>query len=458
MKRLLVILISVFMANSAYAFSTIRDTEIETTVRALATPIFKAAGLVPENITIILVNDPQINAFVAGGQNMFINTGLIMIFPKPEVLQGVMAHETGHIAGGHLARNSDKMKDLTIGSLVSYGLGAITAVMGAPQAGIAVMQGGSQIAQREALQYSRQNENSADEAALKFLDRTGNTASGLLELMEYLNNLEHNLYGEINPYLQTHPLSSERIEHVRNHVNSTPYIKTGGTITPQIREEYARCYVKLHAFFDPVDATLKKYPPSDQSLLAHYARAIAYQKIPDLPKSFAELDVLLKTYPKDPYFNELKGQILFENGHITDAIPYYQHAVAAMPGDALLNLGLGTTEVAAADDTDLPQSGPWLKDAIDHLNYAQLKESANLEILQQIEIAYGRSGQIGMAYLSHAESALLEKKNDEARNFAHLAEMNLPAGSPASIRAADILKNVKPNGKKDKGGSGERIP
>ena len=432
------LIIALFFSSSAYALSTIRDAEIEHAIRDLGTPIFKAAGLVPENINLILVSDPQINAYVAGGMNLFINTGLLLQFDKPEVIQGVMAHESGHIAGGHLARNNDLYKNITMGSIISYGLGAITAALGSPQAGIAIMQGGSQIAQREALQYSRQNEDSADEAGLKFLDKTGNTASGLLELLQYLNTLEHDLYGAMNPYTLTHPLSRQRILHIQNHVMMT-HLSRGGTITPAIRTEYARSIIKLHAFFEPVDKTLKKYPPSTITLAARYARAIAYQKIPDLTKSFYELDRLLKDYPHDPYFNELKGQILFENGHASDAVSYYTKAVETLPNEPLLELGLAMAQIGTADNQP-ENSKALLESAAQHLSNAHLEEPSNLMVLEQLEIAYGKSGQKGMAYLTRAEQALLTRNKDEVKRFAALAEKFLPAGSPSALRARDIEK------------------
>jgi predicted Zn-dependent protease len=428
------------ISTNAYALSTIRDTEIETTIRNLSTPIFKTAGLVPEDVAIIIVSDPSINAFVAGGMNIFINTGLIMQFEKPEVLIGAIAHETGHIAGGHLARNSDKFKNITVGSVISYGLGAVAMALGSPDVGMAVMQGGTQVAQREMLQYSRQNEESADQAGLKFLARTGNSASGLLELLEYLNRQEHALYGKLNPYAMTHPLSRQRITHIRNYVAGSS--QTKGGITPSLRTNYTRSFIKLHAFFDPVEQTLKKYPVSDTSINARYARAIAYQKIPDLTSSFAELDSLIEKFPSDPYFQELKGQVLFENGRAAEAVPYYNKAVALMPSSALLKLGLAMSQIAAAD-MDGANSILLLQSAIEQLHNAHVKEPANIMILNQLEIAYGKSGMKGMSYLYHAEAAALQKNKNDVVKFAKLAEKYLPADSPSATRAKDLLKNTE---------------
>lgn len=423
----------------AFAFSTIRDAEIETCIRQLATPIFKAAGLVPENVSIIIVNDPQINAFVAGGMNVFINTGLMMDFENPEVLQGAMAHEVGHISGGHLARNSDVFKNAALGSAISYGLGAVAVALGAPDVGIAVMQGGSHVAQRGMLQYSRENEESADQAALKFLDKTGNPSTGLLELLEHLNKQEYLLYGKQNPYARTHPLSRERILHIRNHHGMKA---SQGTISAALRADYTRSYVKLHAFFDPVSETLKKFPLTDNSVNARYARAIAYQRVPDLTKSFKELDSLLAEFPKNAFFHELKGQTLFENGRAQEAIGYYQKSVALLPSEPLLKLGLAMAQIGAADAAPA-KSAQLLESAISQLSNAHVREPSNLMVLEQLEIAYGKSGKLGMAYLARAEKAILQKNKNDIEKFARLAEKHIPAGSPSAVRAKDILKNLK---------------
>jgi predicted Zn-dependent protease len=439
-RLLMALCLTLGVASSAYAMATVRDAEIETTIRKLATPIFKTAGLVPENITIIIVNDPQINAFVAGGMNLFIHTGLLMQFDKPEVLLGTIAHETGHISGGHLARNSDKFKNISLGTAMSYGLGAVAAALGSPDVGMAVLQGGTQAAQRTMLQYSRENEESADQAALNFLDRTHNSASGLLELLEYLNREEHALYGNLNPYTLTHPLSRERIAHIRNHVG-VPSTEGAGTISVELRRDYVRSYVKLHAFFDPAQQTLKKYPQSNKTVNARYARAIAYQKIPDLDKSFKELDSLIAEYPADPYFAELKGQILFENGRALESVQYYKKAVQLLPSQSQLVLGLAMAEIAAADG-DMAHSKQLLPAAINSLNDVHLKEPANMMVLEQLEIAYGKSGMKGMSYWAHAEQALLANNKNDARKFAHLAEKYLSANSPSAMRVKDMLKNL----------------
>ncbi len=427
-------------ARAGEPLSVIRDTEIETTIRGLATPIFKAAGLKPENVRIIIVNDPQINAFVAGGMKLFLYTGLLTEFKSANVLQGVIAHETGHIAGGHLARGSERYQDAATTSTLGYLLGAAAAVGGAPQAGMAIIAGSSHVNQREVLQFSRENEQAADQAGLNFLDRTHSSSEGLLELLQFLSQKENQLYGDINPYTLTHPLSRERVSHIRNHLEHSPYRTNLGS--PAIKAAYRRIYVKLRAFLQAPNATLARYPLSDTSLEARYARAIAYYKIPDLPKALAEIDSLIDDYPKDPYFYELKGQILFENSRVVDAILPYSKAVALMPDAPLIRLGLATAQIASASDDGEAEATKLLRDATEELQAARKQEPDNGAILEQLVIAYGRQGQLGLSYRYQAEQAMLAKDKNQARRYAELAKKYLPPDSPDRVRINDIINSL----------------
>lgn len=439
-------LLTASLAQAKEGISLIRDTEIETTLRVTANPIFKAAGLKPQNVRIIVVNNPQINAFVAGGMNLFIHSGLLMEFDDVNVIQGVIAHETGHIAGGHLARGSERYKNASYGTALSYALGAAAALGGSPQAGMAIIAGGSHINQREILQFSRENEDAADQAGLTFLDRSHTSAQGLLELLQYLSRKEMQAYGDINPYILTHPLSRERVIHIRQHLETSPYKEDPHS---KLEERYKRCYVKLRAYMQSPAATLKRYPVSDHSVIARYARAIAFYRQPDLEAALKEINGLIKEYPNDPYFYELKGQMLFEGSRVAEAIAPYEKAVSLMPDEPLLELGLAMAQIATADNGVEPPK-PLLESATKHLLTGYRKEPANFSIIEQLVIAYGRQGQMGLSYLFQAEGAVLGKNKGDAKRFADLAKQNLPLGSPESLRANDILNNLNRKGEKGK--------
>ncbi|MEA2778723.1 MAG: hypothetical protein QOK29_267 [Rhodospirillaceae bacterium] len=419
----------------------IRDAEIETTIRAYATPLFAAAGLDPRAVHVYLLQADDLNAFVAGGMNLFLYTGLIIRSERPAQLIGVIAHETGHIAGGHLARFQQGLRSATLESIISMVLGIGAAVAGgSPGAAAGGMIGGQDMARRSLLQYTRTMESSADAAALTFLDRTHQSARGLLEFFAILKQIEFALLGQRNPYLQNHPLTTDRIANVQAHVDQSPYSNIPDP--PDWAEAHKRMAAKLIGFLWPLPRVLQRYPESDNSLYARYARSIAYYRVGQLQRSLPILDGLMKEHPSDPYFQELKGQILYENGRGREALPYYEKALALAPDQPLLRMELAQVQVEQEDPM-------LLKPAIDGMNLVVRDEPRNPAAWRLLGIAYGRDGQLGMAALSLAQSAAEAGRAREAKRQAQQALQQLPYGSPAWLRAQDIVTTSKSD---DKGG------
>jgi len=409
----------------------IRDAEIETTIRAYATPLFAAAGLDPQSVRVYLVNDDTLNAFVAGGMNLFIYTGLLMRSESANQLIGVIAHETGHIAGGHLARTQEALEHATAESILAFVLGIGAAIAtGDSGAGAAVIAGGQSIAQRSLLQYSRTQESAADQAALSYLDRTAQSARGILEFLEFLGDQELLLSNQQDPYLRTHPLSRDRVDTVRNHVAGSPY--ADAPEPPDFVVAHARMRAKLVGFLRPLGRVLQQYPESDNSLEGRYARAIAYYRAPDLKRALPLIDGLIAERPDDPFFQELKGQILFENGRALEALPYYEAAVRLQPHAPLLRQGLAQVQLESGD--------PGLnRAALGQLDEVVRIEPDNAGAWRLLSIAYGRDGQLGMTALALAESASARGNAKEARLQADRALKLLPENSPAWLRAQDIF-------------------
>ena len=305
----------------------IRDVEIETMLRTFEMPVWRAAGLDPNAMHFYIVQDPQLNSFVAGGQNIFMNTGTILRADRPNELVGIMAHETGHIAGGHLARFATEMHDATIKAIIAMAVGAAASVVGHDYRGIGgAMAGGEGVGERSFLSFSVAQEGAADHAAIKFLDATHQSSKGLLDFFKILEPEELLSPAQQDPYMRTHPLTTERIAYIEQHVAQSPY--TNNPDPPQWIPMLADVKAKLRGFLDPPEKTLEKYPTTDQSVPARYARAVAYYRIPEVDKALAEIDSLLHEQPDNPYFWELKGQILFDNGRVAKAIGPYQRAVA----------------------------------------------------------------------------------------------------------------------------------
>jgi predicted Zn-dependent protease len=415
--------------------SVIRDAEIEQTLREFTTPIFRAAGLTPEAINLIILQDDSINAFVAGGSNIFIHTGLIMNSETPGMLLGVLAHETGHIAGGHLARGAEALQNAQIGTILSYLLGAAAAVAGSTDAGMAIMQGGQHTAMRVFLSHTRSNEQSADQAALNYLDSMQVSASGLLSIFEKLRSQELRQFGEPDPYALTHPLTRERIAHIRNHVSQSSIPKD--RVPEKFNLLHARMLAKLRGFTQPQQLTLRMYPESDQRLEARYARAVAFYRQSDMLKALAEIDSLLKEYPDDPYFHELKGQFLYEHGKIPEAIASYRKASELLPESALIRTGLAQSLLAEGKNpAHLPQ-------AIRELEISTTRDATDPSAWRLLGIAYGRAGEKGRSNLALGEEALLRNEPEQAEAFGREALKQLPAGDPGSLRAEDIIALAK---------------
>jgi predicted Zn-dependent protease len=426
--------LALLLVNQARAqdLQMLRDAEIETDLRTFETPVYRAAGLDLDALHIYLINDPALNSFVAGGQNIFMNTGTLMRAETPNQIVGIMAHETGHIAGGHIARSEDAMRKASYEGIAAMVLGiALAAVTGG--AGGAALLGASGVAERAWLRYSIEQEARADQAALSFLDRTHQSAKGLLQFFEILQQQEFLTGQREIPYLRTHPLTDQRIDYVREHVRNSPY--SDNADPPEWVAMLKRVKVKLEGFLQAPEQTLTEYPTSDQSLTARYARAIAYYRIPDLGHALPEVDALIRDYPSDPYFAELKGQMLFENGRIADAVGPYTQASKLDPTSMLLRTELAQVQLETNDPALVPIARA-------HLEEVTRYEIQNAEAWRLLAIAYGRGNNMGLMALALAEQGASSGNNDMARGQALHAMQLLPAG-PARQRAQDIADEAK---------------
>jgi predicted Zn-dependent protease len=406
--------------------SGIRDTEIEQDIRTLAAPIWRAAGLEPHDVAIYLVNDKQLNSFVAGGQAIFINTGLILRAENANQLVGVLAHETGHVVGGHILRAKEAMKNASIESIIAM---VVAAAAGAAGRSGAPLYGAMGVGERSFMRFSTAQEATADHAALNYLDRACQSARGLLKFFEILQSSEMLSGDRQDPWTHTHPLTAQRIEYLREHVQRS---RCSNAPEPAGSAELMhRIQVKLRAFLDPPSTTLASFPESDHSVMARYARAIAYYRIPKIDAALPAIDGLIRDYPNNAYFRELKGQMLFENGHVRDAVQPYEQAVRLAPKSPLLRISLSQVLIETGD-------GALNKRAIAYLNDASRSEGRESEVWHFLAVAYGRDNQLGMAALSLAEEALAAGKKKEATQQAIRAKQLLLKNSASYLRADEI--------------------
>ncbi len=420
---------SFLVTATVQAATLIRDAEIENTIALYSKPIFQAAGLPAEGIEIYLVKDSRLNAFVTGGQKLFIHTGLLQQSRTPEQVIGVIAHETGHIAGGHLSRLKQKMQGVSPESILGYILGGAAIIAGQADAGTALILGGQNAARQSILQYSRTEEGSADQAAVSYLDKAKVSSKGLLQFFEILKRQEVTKASNQNPYFRSHPLTSERISFLKSHVEQSNLSDTN--VSPFFKERHARMRAKLDAYLLPAAHTLRLYPVGDKSIAGRYARAQAYHLDSQLDKAMAELDSLITERPEDPYFRELKGQIYFENGKLDLAIPEYEKAIELLPNQPLLLVNLGRAYLETEDPGQLTK-------AIDIFEQTIKVETQSPFIWRQLGIAYGRAGRMAESSLALAEEAYLQRRYKDAIFLAGRAEKSLKTGSRHWIQAQDL--------------------
>jgi predicted Zn-dependent protease len=419
----------------------VRDAEIEHTIRAYASPIFEAAGLDPDAVTIRIVGVDDVNAFVLGGQNLFITVGLLNLAQNSNQVIGVIAHETGHMAGGHLARSVEEQRNAMLESIIAMVLGAGAMATGAPGAGQAVMMGGEQVAQRQLLMNSREHEAAADTAALTFLDRTGQSARGFADFLSLLQQQEGSMGKQVE-FVIDHPLTQDRIDEVKHHVETSKF--SDAKEPPEFDEMLALAQAKLVGFLQPQEQIFYRYPETDNSMAGRYAHAIAYYRIPNLGKALPLIDGLIAERPNDPYFYELKGQMLYENGRVREAIPPYEQAVKLLPDEPQIRVGLARAQLETNDP------------ALNTQALANLTEAVHVDkqfppVWDGLAVAYGRAGQFGQAALALAEKAMLYHDYKEARSEIARAEKSLPRDSAGWLRAQDIKQALKNRKSDDEG-------
>jgi predicted Zn-dependent protease len=412
----------------------IRDAETEAYMRRISDPIFSAAGLDPAAVHIYLLNDSDINAFVAEGQNLFMFTGTIAAAEAPNELIGVIAHETGHMAGGHLTRTAEGMSKIQRPMLIGMLLGIGAMVAGSPQAGAAILTGAQTIGMRSALTYTRTQEASADQAAVRFLTQTQQSGRGVLAFFQRLSNQEIMRARSLDPYSVSHPLSAERITSLQREVDASPYVSAKDP--PADVAQLKLIQGKISGFLETSDIVMRRYPPRDTSAPARYARAAAYYRQGLLAEGLAEIDSLIKEQTRNPYFHELKGQMLFESGKVVEALDPYRTAIKLLPHDGLIHVGLGQALIAAAEAAP---DARLLDEAIVVLNTAK-EEDKDLPLAWRfLAQAYDAKNDKPMADYATAELNAGSGNIMEAGRFAARARDQLKRGSVAYNRSLDII-------------------
>lgn len=426
------IAMAVLLVQPAAAQSVLRDAETEAFLNDISNPLVEAAGLAPGNVEIVLINDPSINAFVAGGQAVYIHSGLIDAADTANEVQGVIAHELGHITGGHIVRIGEGYRKAQGFSLLSMIAGIGAALAGAGDAAMGLMMAGQSAALSSILAFTRTQEASADAAGAEYLSKAGISGRGSLTFFGKLLNQEVRRgysQDEEAGFWRTHPLSGDRINTLRDTYEKDPAWDRPSD--PAIEARFQRIKAKLAGYVDKPENTLRDYPEEDQSTPALVARAYAYHKQAKMDLALEAADTLIERAPSDPYFLELKGQVLLESGRPGEALDPLRKATQYSRSQPLIASLLGHALIATEDKDNYEEAERVLRAAVARDRY-------NPFAWYQLGVVYAARGDIPRARLASAEQQVMNRQYALAMRSAQAAEAGLPVGSPDWLRAQDI--------------------
>ncbi|KAA5805482.1 M48 family metalloprotease [Alkalicaulis satelles] len=414
----------------------VRDAEIEEVMRAWSDPMIEAAGLNVNSVDMYLIGDMEFNAFVTRGQKIFLHTGLIVQAHNPNEIKGVIAHEIGHIEGAHLVRMQQAERSAMATMAAAIGVGIIAALAGAGDAGAAIIASSPQFATLDFMTYTRAQEAAADQAAVRFLTATGQSGRGLVSTFERLAYQERLSFQRRWQYMRSHPLSSDRVRALQRNVEASPYADVEDS--PEDIETLERIQAKIIGFMVPPAQTFERYPESDTSIPARYARAVAFYKQGLMSRAEEVVLTLIADEPDNPYFHELHGQMLFESGHIERSLEPYRRSLELAPGQPLLQIGLATALIAQGGQDEV-------NEAVRLLSQALVSEPNNPFGWFQKSLAHTELGQIAHAELATAERYFAVGDSMHAHLFARRAHDRLERGTEAWVRSAELLYATEPS-------------
>jgi predicted Zn-dependent protease len=427
----------------------IRDAEIEQLLKDYTQPLLKTAGLAQQNVRMVIINDRSFNAFVADGRRIFVNGGALMESLTPNQIIGVLAHETAHIAGGHLARLREQLANASTQSIIAMilGVGALVAAgrsgnADLGQAGAAAISAPTAVIQNTLFSYLRAQEDQADRAAVKFLTATGQSAKGMHETFKRLADQTLYQTRHANPYMQSHPLPSERVAALEGIARASPYWDTKDP--PQLQARHDLVRAKLFGFLERPDSVARRYPGTDATLAARYARAISAYRFGEAGAAIAQIDALIQAQPQNPYFHELKGQALLEAGKAAEAVAPLRHAIKLSSNSALIQIMLGQALIATHDRARIDE-------AVSILQAATTREPESPEAYSHLAMAYGQKSDLARADLASAQAAFMRGDLKTAREIAARAKSRFPVGSPGWVKADDIASYKPPQSALRKG-------
>jgi predicted Zn-dependent protease len=426
--------------GSSAGIPMIRDAEIEQLLRDYTAPILRVAGLAQQNVQIVIINQNVFNAFVMDAHRIFIFTGALKQATTPNQLIGVFAHETGHIVGGHLSKMRQELANAQTAAIVTMLLGVGAMVAGSRSSnygnglemgnlGAAAISAPQSYLLHTLMAYQRAQEEQADRAGVRFLTMTGQSGKGMYDTFKRFADEMMFSAANVDPYVQNHPMPADRMAALAELVK-TQYWDQKDPPELQFRHDMMRA--KLYGFTERADVVSRRYPLSDSSMPARYARAIAAYRFGDIRSAIVQIDGLIESKPDYAYFYELKGQALLENGHAAEALAPLRRAVQLAPNPALIQIMLSQALIATNNAKMTSEAIPLLRAAI-------IKEPESGDAYEQLAMAYGHTGDLADADLASAQAAFARGDNKTARELAARAKIRFPVGSPGWVRADDIV-------------------
>jgi len=425
-----IFLLCLITFSTLVSANIIRDAEIENFLEEISHPIFSEANLNLNSVDIYIFNDKSINAFVACGQKIFVNTGLIQSFETPSMLRGVMAHETGHIAGGHLARSDEALERAQTPMIVGLLLGIGAAIAGDGDAAQALLLGSQQIAQGMVAKYSRSQESAADQAAIKYLEGIKKSSNGMLEVLYKFANQEALSSNRQSVRVRSHPISRDRIRSLEQKVNKSQFIDERDN--EKILFQYKMIQAKLDGFLNNPNDVIRKAKKDSSLIFNKYSLAVAYYRKALLKESLSALNEMINQYPNNPWFYELKGQVLYESGKIRESIIPYRKSLSISPNEPLLMVALATALNALENKNNAIEAISLLKKSLMH-------DQKNTQTWFQLAISYSRINDIGNAELASAERHFLTGNVKMASFHAKKSLKYNKNSSISKLRAQDIV-------------------
>lgn len=432
MHKIFVCLLSIFFATGAHAVSLINDTEIERVVTELVRPIASAAEIPDNRLRVHIVRDDDFNAFVMGGDDVYIYTGLLTQIKSPDALQAVIAHELGHTIGGHMAQMSSRMAAEMQRAMLIQALGIGLMVAGGnPSLGAGVLAGSSGVAQQSMLAFTRDEERIADNMGLDLMVRAGQNPNGFIQVFEQMREISGAAESRVNPTRVNHPLTTERLKNVRDRIAKLNYTAPAASATRDAK--FRLIQAKLIGYLDTATRVRELYPYSDKSDAAIYARAIASMQAGNLDAARVGTQTLISRHTDNPYFYELLGDIEYQFGHYDDSVTAYSHSLKLAGNAPQIQTALALVLTERNKSGDAAQ-------AIELCKRALLAAPAPLTYWV-LARAYGDDD--GRGDWARAEYYSMIGNTKNAKKYAKFARQKLKSDAPEYIKSGDILNKSK---------------